>query len=106
VGSDARFEASVVPAVPSAGELEAARRFARLVVSELKLYNEPAVVAGREARDLRARLREELGRARRLYEARVPATLPGRDDYFDQEVVRTLADGDPALLGDAATSPV
>ena len=89
---------------PSPSEIEAARRFARLVVSELKLYNEAAVVAGREARDLRVRLRDELARARRLYEARVPATLPARDDYFDQEVVRTLADGDPALLGDPATS--
>ncbi len=93
-----------MPAAATAADIEAARRFARLVVSELKLYNESAVIAGREARDLRVRLRDELARARRLYEARVPALLPDRDDYFDQEVVRTLADGDATLLGDAATS--
>ena len=106
VGAAGTASDAALPVSPgaTASEVEAARRFARLVVSELKLYNEAAVEAGREARDLRVRLRDELARARRLYEARVPATLPMRDDYFDQEVVRTLADGDPALLGDAATS--
>lgn len=104
LGADVPDLAVATRAVPSAADIEGARRFARLVVSELKLYNEPAVVAGRDARDLRVRLGDALARARRMYEARVPATLPGRDDYFDQEVVRTLADGDPALLGDVATS--
>ena len=78
---------------------QAARRFARLLVSEIKLYNEAAVRAGREQRDLRQRLRAEIDRAQRLYEERVSSDLGGRQAYFQQELVQTLADGDPALLG-------
>ena len=87
------------PALPMAADVESARRFARLLVSELKLYNESVVDAGRRARDLRVRLAEPIARARRQYELRVPATLPGRDEYFEQELVRTLAEGDPDMLG-------
>jgi hypothetical protein len=76
-----------------------ARRFARLLVSEIKLYNDAAVRAGRQQRDLLQRLGPEIDRARRLYEERVPASLGSRQAYFHQELVQTLADGDPALLG-------
>jgi len=85
-------------AVNGNGE-EGARRYARLLVSEIKLYNEAAVRAGREQRDLRQRLRSEIDRALRLYEERVPAVVTARDQYFQQELVHTLADGDPSLLG-------
>lgn len=78
---------------------QGARRYARLLVSEIKLYNEAAVRAGREQRDLRQRLRGEIDRAQRLYEERVPSAVGGRQAYFQQELVQTLADGDPALLG-------
>jgi hypothetical protein len=78
---------------------ESARRYARLLVSEIKLYNEAAVRTGRQQRDLRQRLRGEIDRAQRLYEERVPAAVGGRDQYFHQELVQTLADGDPTLLG-------
>src|SRR5262249_13419299 len=78
---------------------ESARRYARLLVSEIKLYNEGAVRQGRQQRDLRKRLREEIDRAQRLYEERVPPAVSGRDQFFHQELVQTLADGDPSLLG-------
>jgi chemotaxis protein histidine kinase CheA len=76
-----------------------ARRYARLLVSEIKLYNEPAVRLGRQKRDLATRLRPEIERARRLYEERVPQAVAGRAAYFQQELVQTLADGDASLLG-------
>jgi hypothetical protein len=79
-----------------------ARRYARLLVSEIKLYNEAAVRTGREKRDLLNRLAPEIERARRLYEERVPASVVARGAYFQQELVHTLADGDSALLGGAA----
>ena len=78
---------------------DAARRYARLLVSEIKLYNETVVTAGREQCDLFERLRPEIERARVLYEARVSPSLRARNLYFEQELVRTLADGDPNLLG-------
>jgi hypothetical protein len=80
-------------------DVQGARRYARLLVSEIKLYNEAAVRTGREQRDLLRRLRAEIDRAQRLYEERVPSAVGGRQVYFQQELVQTLADGDPALLG-------
>jgi hypothetical protein len=77
-----------------------ARRYARLLVSEIKLYNEAAVRSGREKRDLLQRLRPEIDRARRLYEERVPPS-GARAAYFHDELVHTLADGDATLLGSA-----
>ena len=76
-----------------------ARRYARLVVSEIKLYNESAVQEGRSRRDLLTRLEPEIDRARRLYEERVPASVPDRAAHFQQELVQTLAGGDASLLG-------
>ena len=78
---------------------DAARRFARLLLSEIRMYNEPQIDAGRRSRDLLSRLDGEISRARQLYEARVPSTLLARSDVFEQELVRTLADGDRTLLG-------
>jgi hypothetical protein len=80
-------------------EAQGARRYARLLVSEIKLYNEGAVRVGRERRDLLHRLKDEIARARRLYDERIAATIPARDVYFQQELVQTLADGDQSLLG-------
>jgi hypothetical protein len=79
-----------------------AKRYARLLVSEIKLYNEAAVRVGRENHDLLDRLRPEIERARRLYEERVPAGTGPQDSYFYQELIHTLADGDAALLGEPA----
>jgi hypothetical protein len=76
----------------------AARRYARLLISEIKLYNETAVREGREHRDLAHRLGSEITRAREIYEARVPPAVPARADYFQEELVRTLANGDASLL--------
>ena len=80
-------------------EAQGARRYARLLVSEIKLYNESAVRLGRERRDLLQRLKPEIERARRLYDERVAPSIRSRDVYFHQELVQTLADGDHSLLG-------
>ena len=79
-----------------------AKRYARLLVSEIKLYNEAAVRVGRQNRDLLSRLRGEIDRARKLYEERVPAEAGQHSSHFHQELVQTLADGDAALLGEPA----
>src|SRR5438093_12186082 len=75
-----RSAADAAPAPPS-DEDEAARRYARLLISEIKLYHEADVVAGRRDRDLATRLGGEIARARVLYEQRVPSSL-GLDDHF------------------------
>ena len=80
------------------GDGDAARRLARLLVSEIRMFHEPVVDAARRTRDLRTRLGGEIDRARRLYEERIPAAVRQAADYFEQELVRTLADGDGTLL--------
>ena len=76
-----------------------ARRFARLLVSEIKLYNEQKVSEGRNRGDIYERLREDIDRSRQMYDKRVAPPVAARHDYFHQELVNTLAEGDPAKLG-------
>ncbi|HLN80710.1 MAG TPA: hypothetical protein VK392_05915 [Thermoanaerobaculia bacterium] len=70
-----------------------ARRFARLLASEIKLYNEREVAEGRARGDLYARLRADIERGRRLYEERIPADLRSGADYYYEELVEVLAGG-------------
>jgi hypothetical protein len=94
--------AASTPDAPAAAadedEEAAARRYARLLVSEIRLYHEDSVAAGRRDRDLGIRLGGEISRARALYEQRVPPHVRQRATYFDDELVRTLAHGDASLL--------
>lgn len=76
-----------------------ARRFARLLVSEIKLYNEQKVREGRDAADLYERLREDIDRSRQMYDKRVRPEVSSRYDYFDHELVNMLAEGDRNKLG-------
>lgn len=78
---------------------EEARRLARLLVSEIKLYNEEQVDLGRKNLDLYQRLREDIDRSRQMYEERVDPTVRSSADYFQQELIRILAAGDPKALG-------
>jgi len=82
----------------SAEEHASAQRYAKLLVSEIKLYHEADVVDGRRDRDLIARLGGEIAHARVMYEQRVPRHVREHADYFHDELVRTLADGDASLL--------
>ena len=81
-----------------------AQRYARLLVSEIKLYHEAAVVAGIHEGDLMTRLGGEIAHARSLYDQRVTPALRQRTDYFHAELVRTLANGDSALLNSKVKS--
>jgi hypothetical protein len=77
-----------------------ARRFARLLVSEIKLYNEQKVKEGRTQGNIYERLREDIDRSRQMYDKRVAPPVAARYDYFHQELVNTLAEGDQTKLGD------
>jgi hypothetical protein len=82
-----------------------ARRFARLLVTEIKLYNEQAVVEGRTNNDLYARLRRDVDRSRDMYEKRISPVIARKADYFHDEIVRILAGNDPSTLGDDYPGP-
>jgi hypothetical protein len=91
--------------IAAAGNEEiAARRYARLLISEIKLYHHDAVEAGQRERDLAVRLGGEIARARSLYGQRVPVDVPRAADFFRDELVRTLAGGDASLLADVSAA--
>ena len=82
-----------------------AKRFARLLVSEIKLYNEHRVVEGRENRDLYLRLKRDIDRSREMYEKRVSRSVSRKIDYFHDEIIRILGDNDPSTLGSDYPGP-
>ena len=94
------FATTRVPVSPNEESLhEEARRLARLLVSEIKLYNEEQVEEGRRNRDLYERLKEDIDRSRQMYEERVEPRILKSTDYFYEELVRILAAGDSIALG-------
>jgi hypothetical protein len=76
-----------------------ARRFARLLVSEIKLYNESKVDQGRKNRDLYDRMKDDIDRSRQMFDERISEDVRKVSNYFYDELVRILADGNADALG-------
>jgi hypothetical protein len=92
--------------VPGDEKLHAeAKRFARLLVSEIKLYNEHHVAEGRQNRDLYLRLKKDIDRSREMYEKRISPSVARKIDYFHDEIIRILGDNDPSTLGSDYPGP-
>ncbi len=83
-----------------------AKRFARLLVSEIKLYNEQRVLEGRENRDIYVRLKKDIDRSRDAYQKRTSPSVARKIDYFHDEVVRILGDNNPSTLGSDYPGPL
>lgn len=77
---------------------EKARRFAKLLVEEIKLYNPTKLVEGRARGDLYSRLRDDIEKSRGAYQKRYGESVKDID-YFAQELLRILADNNPAVMG-------
>jgi hypothetical protein len=108
----APVEPEPVPPAPPAGAFDVsqlseaeqkvhkdAKRFAKLLVAEIELYNKTKVAEGRKNRDLYKRLKADIDRSRQTFEKRFGKSLDKRFDYFHEELVRSLAGDDPTLLG-------
>ena len=83
-----------------------ARRFARVLVAEMLLYQDEQVKSGRAELDLYASLKPHIDEAREAYRAAFqpnPETVP---DYLHQELVNTLAKGDVEVLGPDYPGPL
>ena len=76
-----------------------AQRFARLLVDEIKLYNQAKVADGRKHKDLYDRLKDDIEKSRTTYHKRYGNTAAGSVDYFSQELVRSLAEDDASIMG-------
>jgi len=76
-----------------------ARRFARLLVDEVKLYNQAKVSEGRKKKDVYDRLKDTIEKSRATYQKRYGNTVAASGNYFQHEVIRSLAEDDASLLG-------
>ncbi len=96
VGRGAAFN---TPQTEDGKKHDEARRFARLLVSEIKLYNETKIDQGRKNRDLYSRLKDDIDRSRQMYDDRISEDVRKASNYFYDELVRILADGRTEVLG-------
>ncbi|MFY9841708.1 MAG: hypothetical protein ACLP0H_18340 [Terriglobales bacterium] len=76
-----------------------AQRFARLLVDEIKLYNQAKVAEGRKNKDLYDRLKETIEKSRATYQKRYGNTIAASGNYFQHEIIRSLAEDDPSIMG-------
>ena len=76
-----------------------AKRFAKLLISEIELYSKAKVSDGRKNNDLYGCLKTDLQRSRQTYEKRFAKTEASRHDYLHDEIVRILANNDASILG-------
>ncbi len=76
-----------------------AQRFARLLVDEIKLYNQAKVAEGRRNKDLYDRLKEDIDKSRGTFHKRYGGTAAANGDYFSHELLRSLAEDDVSIMG-------
>ena len=65
-------------------EVEKAKRFARLIVSDIALYNQEAVDEGIAKGTFFDLLNEDITEGRALYEKRVPEAIRASKDYYQE----------------------
>lgn len=82
-----------------------AKRFSKLLVSEIELYSKAKVQDGRKNGDIYKRLKSDIDRSRQTYEKRFGKTVGKQYDYFHEELVRVLAGSDAKLLGSDYPGP-
>jgi hypothetical protein len=76
-----------------------AQRFARLLVDEIKLYNQAKVSEGRKNKDLYDRLKDTIEKSRVTYQKRYGNTVAASANYFQHEIIRSLAEDDVSIMG-------
>jgi len=113
----APFSKNQVPEIPphepspDPEEVERVKRLARIIVSDIAIYNEKKVAEGIRNGRFYQLLSEEIQEGRKLFESRVPDGLPRRMDYFRE----ALADfvkrrhgsehSEPMAFANAAQAP-
>lgn len=70
---------------------EAAKRIARIIISDVALYNQKLVEQGLANGNLRELLRDELAEGERHYEGRVAAEIRSETRYFEQALEDFIA---------------
>jgi hypothetical protein len=83
---------------PQGGRIATARRFARLLAADIRLYNEATVELGLRAGDLGQRLRDQLERGAQVFLERHGSLGPDALRILREAYVDVLANGDDSLL--------
>jgi hypothetical protein len=83
-----------------------AQRFARVQVAEMRLYKSRQVRGGRADRNLYGALKEEIETSREAFRRQFIAATPTMADYLHQELLRSLSNDDPSLLGPDYPGPL
>ena len=103
----AELTAPVFAGDVSAGAREVgARRFARVKIAEIQLYQAAAVKAGRAAHNLYGALKPHIDAARESFQQRFLNNGSQVADYLHAEFVRALANDDATLLGPEYPGPL
>jgi hypothetical protein len=76
-----------------------AQRFAKLLVDEIKLYNQAKVTEGRRNKNLYDVLKEDIDKSRGTFQKRYGNTVAASVDYFHQELMRSLAEDNITIMG-------
>lgn len=81
------YEAPARPATAASAdpaEIERARRFARIIVSDIALYNQEAVTEGVTKGTFYELLKDDITEGRSVYETRVPEDIRRTGDYLQE----------------------
>lgn len=67
-------------------EHEKAKRLARIIVSDIQLYNQDAVIEGVKNNNFYELLAKDIGDARKLYAQRVPEHIRAKTNYLEETI--------------------
>lgn len=70
-----------------------AKRIARLIISEIKLYNQEKIARARNKREVLELLKNDLIKGKQHYNSRIASKLPIGPDYFMESVKEILLSG-------------
>jgi hypothetical protein len=70
-----------------------AKRIARLIISEIKLYNQEKISRARNKREVLELLKNDLIKGKQHYNSRIASKLPIGPDYFMESVKEILLSG-------------
>jgi hypothetical protein len=65
---------------------EAAKRLARIIMSDIALYNQRAIDEGVRNDTMYDLLKDEIEEGKKLYESRVPAEIASSTDYYREAI--------------------
>lgn len=92
VHMDTSTLAEKAPEVDEALIIEA-RRIARLIISEIKLYNQDKIAKSKNKREVLELLKNDLIKGKQHYNTRIASKLPIGPDYFMETVKEILLAG-------------